>query len=937
MSTIQELFQQAQLSEAAYANFIDPQISDVFVDSERIKNALIDSGFSKNANDPTQSAQATAFLQSWRVVSQFSDSGVLNGFSATLFERLDANQQPTGQYTLAFRGSEEFADFAVADLDLAISSVAKLQVVSMLNYVLRLVAGENGLTQQIVFDGAGPSLSSNSITGVGPGIGANPLTVAGHSLGGYLAQVYQRIFGSEGVYTYNALGITDPSAPFFNQVATLLGLPLAAFDSGLGENLVVPGEPAQFIGTVQGDPQIQVFSEKQATNPISAHRIPAVTDALAIYDLLAKIDPALNMTDPAVGVGRITDILKAASNKPAFSLETALDSLRKLFKDPAALNPAPTATDNREQFYQNLLDTGFQARIATYAGQLSISSLTDISVTSLSNLASGSSAFAFRYALKELNPFAVVGNNTLYDRHNQAGELNLYDPAATVRAGMTTQYLADRAQMLVFANIANTNDGNAFGSNQVADQVRYTDLGKVAIGNGGDFVVFLPGGIANFNGPNTRRVTFGGNSTDSLVGRDNTDRLYGGGGTDVLSGNGGNDYLEGGSGMDVYNFGAQKNFVTSNTNDGNDTILDTDGRGVLRYTFRDSGLTSTTVQSTAIAGIALRPAGGSAWQSPDGKFTFTLGPGTLGGNDLQVAFNGGVGGSLILQNFRDGDFGIRLLEALSAPTGEVRTFFGDKQDWDSDPDAEGIQPQGDGFGNSLRADGQGRPDIAEPDRADFFFGAESTEGERFITAGGDDEVNADGISSATSSIGGRDLIETGAGRDVVVAGAGDDELYAEGKVALNFAILAGNTDAPTGIKGDLLCGAAGRDWLVGARANDLLLGGDGEDLIVGGSGDDDIWGDLNLTTYALDWQVTRSETITNGVKAFDETFARIGTSSGAAGGADVIYGGRGRDWIFGGIGDDFLDAGADDDVAMGEAPLLPDLIAPKSHHIEQGS
>jgi|GEM_PF-6960496 len=41
-----------------------------------------------------------------------------NGFSAMLFERLDANQQPTGQYTLAIAGSISPIDFANDLLDL---------------------------------------------------------------------------------------------------------------------------------------------------------------------------------------------------------------------------------------------------------------------------------------------------------------------------------------------------------------------------------------------------------------------------------------------------------------------------------------------------------------------------------------------------------------------------------------------------------------------------------------------------------------------------------------------------------------------------------------------------------------------------------------------------------------------------------------------------
>ena len=267
--TIQSLFQQAQIAEAAYADFL------------------------ANPNDPVaalraegmSAIQANTFAQNWRVVSQFTESGLLsNGFSATLFERLDANQQPTGQYTLAIAGSTQFVDFAGADLDLAVTGVALNQLVSMVNYVLRLKAGANGLTQQLTPIGTG--LTSNIVSGVGPGINPAQLTVSGHSLGGYLSQVYQRMFGSTGVYTYNALGIVNPNASIFDRVTGLLGLPAGRFSSGPGENLLVPGEPAQLIGTVQGKPQIQVFSETQSTmtNPIntmSAHRIAPLTDSLA--------------------------------------------------------------------------------------------------------------------------------------------------------------------------------------------------------------------------------------------------------------------------------------------------------------------------------------------------------------------------------------------------------------------------------------------------------------------------------------------------------------------------------------------------------------------------------------------------------------------------------------------------------------------------------
>lgn len=84
MSTIQNLFQQAQLAEAAYADFSDP--TKTFFDALTTG----DGAFS--------SAQAAAFVTDWSVVNQ--QPNTVSGFSATLFK----NNQ-TGQYSLAIRGS----------------------------------------------------------------------------------------------------------------------------------------------------------------------------------------------------------------------------------------------------------------------------------------------------------------------------------------------------------------------------------------------------------------------------------------------------------------------------------------------------------------------------------------------------------------------------------------------------------------------------------------------------------------------------------------------------------------------------------------------------------------------------------------------------------------------------------------------------------------
>ena len=216
MSTIQDLFQQAQLAEAAYADFINPDTGAIYNTDAGIQRALIASGFSSDPNSPTQSAQASDFVLHWQVVSQFSERGVDgltdgNGFSATLFESRDH----PGQYVFAVRGSELLVDFAEADFSLLAGGLAFDQLLSMVNYVLRLQAGSNGHTRQVELLSASgataPSLTTSFVNGVGPGIAPAQLTIAGHSLGGYLGQMYHGFLAAPGSIPTTRWASSDPA------------------------------------------------------------------------------------------------------------------------------------------------------------------------------------------------------------------------------------------------------------------------------------------------------------------------------------------------------------------------------------------------------------------------------------------------------------------------------------------------------------------------------------------------------------------------------------------------------------------------------------------------------------------------------------------------------------------------------------------------------
>ncbi len=126
MTDFKNLFEQAQMAEAAYANFLaipDP------------KDALIAKGFSVS--------QATTFVSQWSVVHQYTapPSGITDGtgFSATLFRN-----NATGEYTFAIRGTEAgplngglagYADLLGADLgDIVFDGLTLDQIVDMYNY-----------------------------------------------------------------------------------------------------------------------------------------------------------------------------------------------------------------------------------------------------------------------------------------------------------------------------------------------------------------------------------------------------------------------------------------------------------------------------------------------------------------------------------------------------------------------------------------------------------------------------------------------------------------------------------------------------------------------------------------------------------------------------------------------------------------------------------
>ncbi|MEO6976385.1 MAG: hypothetical protein ABI144_11030 [Gallionella sp.] len=435
MTTITQYFEQAQLSLAAYAVGLQKGMSN----ADYIA-ALKAAGMSD--------IQTADFAKTYTVVDQYTDSGLSgltdgSGFSATVFQ--DNGNPP--QYFLAIRGTDftSIADLN-ADVNLATGTLASAQLIAMVNFCLRLQAGDGVLAPQLT---DATTRSSTGAYGIGPGISLSNLTVTGHSLGGYLGELFEYLFGggTSQLFTYNAPGFLGDLS-MLNQITNTLDLPAGTFATVQANNLVVPDDAAHDVGVVPGlQTQTPIFSETNVPGAlIAAHRIVPMTDSLAVYKLFAQLDPALN-TDPN-GMQTITDILNAESNIATNSLKSSITELDKLFG-------VANTTLNGGQFDLYQAIDGFSSVIKSFNGPTAVAptiqSLVGMDAATL--VANAQTDIAYRYALVNLNPFVAEGMN--YSGFDTTGALDL-NTSANPTGQFTEQYLNDRkkdwGQVLHYSN-----------------------------------------------------------------------------------------------------------------------------------------------------------------------------------------------------------------------------------------------------------------------------------------------------------------------------------------------------------------------------------------------------------------------------------------------------------------------------------------------------
>jgi len=728
------------------------------------------------------------------------------------------------------------------------------------------------------------------------------INVVGHSLGGHLATVFSiyRPLAVNHVYTYNGAGTgADGVGAAQVQLDEVLGyredsLAGAARENDRVTNLYAEAGPelTAGLGVLYGSTQPVYIEDNGA---LDNHSIRFLSESLAVYNLFDKLQTG-------VSVETVSGILSAGSPviREQSSLETALNSLGKLFGQTLTWSDGDEA-QYRDDLFRNA--ASLETLMAPFGGNLQVTSLARMDAATLLALADPESGGAeeFRYAIQELNPFAVGGDPALYA---STGDERYLDWNA-----FSLDYWNDRSSLLELKNRSNTEDPTSRGMDELSYSswvmpgydipVLYRDLRsgyEVKLGSSrsqltlpeNNYTRIIFGDIAAAN------TITGGDTDDRLYGGFLSDTLSGGQGKDYLEGGAGNDFLEGGADADVLHGGKGDDTYVFHSGDGLDFLRDTDGLGRIIY------------DGTTLSGG--RQVSPGQYRSDDGLFTyvFDAAPGAPGTMVIH-----GPDGQLVVTGYSNGELGMTLDsdQPPPEPGPEVtREIVGDFQPKDFDPGPD-VEYRYDDLGNL----------ITDPDKPAATVDTLNGSSDNDHIAGGELDDHLYGRQGDDHLQGGSgqdwlegnesdDLLEGGPGTDILSGGAGGDRLFADSTADWNTAFDSDLT--PAGASRDWLAGGGGDDLLVGSTGDNGLTGGAGSDLITGGAGNDEIFGDADWLATDFNWTWSEQQ----GRRVYAPV---TGEDSPSGGAADTIYGGGGDDFVHGQAGDDVIFGDAGNDYLVG--------------------
>jgi Ca2+-binding RTX toxin-like protein len=683
----------------------------------------------------------------------------------------------------------------------------------------------------------------------------------------------------------------------------------------------------------------------------TSHSITLLVDSLATQELFQTVAP--NLTQPEMEA-----ILAASSNQSASgivgfagvaegnSLEQALDALGKLFLPnymPLRVGRQTGDFGNlafRNPFYQRLEEIKAASAGQTFTVQPLVQAvqvngqLTFVPLFTAADLKAaaqdpGDRGLAYRYALRELNPFAVVGVDYVGLGHAADGKLALNDPT-TGFGEMTDEYLADRAAFLLAKLDLTLNN-----QDRPSDVFSLTQYRDVASG----FEVPSGFSIPSFS---QREYLFGGADPDTLGGHELTnDHLYGSAGNDTLRGYGGDDYLQGDSGDDLLDGGSGVDRLVGGADDdtyyvdeAGDRVIEAAGGGI------DTVISSAPMYVLADHVEHLTVAGG------------VLGQGNGLENELRATAKGA--------NLSGGQGNDRYV--VTVDNTKVLEVAGGG--FDTVESAVSVT-LGDHL-EDLILTGGSAIDGTGNEQNNTLIG--NSAGNRLVGGGGQDRLVGGGGSDVLNGGQGNDLLEGGADADVYVYNTGDGQDRIEDTEGLNLILydgqlllggVRGTGDAPntyTSLDGRFTYLKSGGDLIVNSN---LILNEDFQDGQFGirlveevdyTNGlpirtNADFVGPLPNRTPIFNDEaqalVLASDPVTSGSPggAFNVSIHALGGDdvvSAFGEGNDELYGDEGNDWLIGAGGDDRLYGGEGNDILDGDSGELSDST-PGRDRLEGGA
>ncbi len=731
----------------------------------------------------------------------------------------------------------------------------------------------------------------------------------------------------------------------------------------------------------------------------TTHSITLIVDSLAVIRMLQTASPELTQAQAET-------ILRSASNlrKEHFSLlplgalaehdtlESVVDALGRLLFSRQVVGaidwskdaPSADGVDSygrlvyRDELHQRIKAIEDRLIEADLVGSLNIVPLADVAADAMAQAAKAATdqGAAYRYALKELDPFVALGAPGLHLAYGRDEALTLSDPG-TGQGTITQAWIDDRAAFLEHKlRLGMADHAAGIGG----DATLYaTALGEQVLlftGNPGATLVDPDAALAPWQRKQlrqalenlaqlgrARKVLFGADGdaaanpatarggADTLLGAAGDDRLYGEGGNDVLEGLAGDDYLEGGRGDDTLFGGPGSDKLVGGLGydtyiwrqgDGADVIVDArEPDGVMR-----GRIVIKTESWDLVPRVFERVENASGvWRSPDRRFVLTQGARWI------LAFDGGefdLGADV-----RNGDFGFEIQAPGPPPTPTViDAYLADEVLIGPSP----LWPKRmiGGYGHDrLYATVQMSLDsfLANAD------GPASPGWGLWIAAGpGDDLVLGSAADDVIYGGGGRDVLAGGPGNDALLGDedfiAVDDDTsrwIAREVVAGHYLFdIAPSHDSTTifpnvypeqvrqagdtlygGSGNDLMHGFGGDDRIFGDDGDDIIIGGEGHDVLVGGAGNDRITGEqYGYAAVPIEIFPGRFVEYLRYVSSYGDDLLDGGEGDDiltGEGGNDTLSGGEGADKLYGDIeglpghlhGSDILNGGPGDDEIHG--------------------